>query len=141
MYHSTVSHICITLCVHCPLLDLAASLRDTLEVLKMPTPFFLIWEYMIITQITHGHCNWQNQWNNKSLFRGEVFIFFFLNSKAHVWHLLPVRLVRIMFSGLTHYQFKSVNQDTDETCQWYWYGSALFGIRVSSEWSVDGNYF
>lgn len=52
-----------------------------------------------------------------------------------------VRLLGIMFLGLTHYQFKLVNQDTDETCQWYWYGSELFGIEVSSEWSVDGNYF
>lgn len=45
------------------------------------------------------------------------------------------------FSGLTHYQFKSVIKDTDETCQWYWYGSELFGIKANSEWSVDGNYF
>lgn len=46
-----------------------------------------------------------------------------------------------MFSGLTHYQFKLVIKDTDETCQWYWYGSELFGTKASSEWSVGGNYF
>lgn len=34
-----------------------------------------------------------------------------------------------------------IGKDTDETCQWYWYDSELFGIKASSEWSVDGNYF
>lgn len=48
----------------------------------------------IISQITHWHCNWLNQWNNRRLFKGEVFMPIFKSTSHMIGVCLPKKAVR-----------------------------------------------
>lgn len=120
----------------------AASLSET-QCTADTCLLLLIWGIYDNPNDTRKLHTGKNQRNNRSLYLREkvFFTLFFKQQTTWLAFAYLIRLSGITFSGLTRNQFKSVVQDSDETCQWYWYGSELFGIKVSSEWWVDGNYF
>jgi hypothetical protein len=100
------------------------------------------WQHVIVTLTIHSNLIGRISITIKAYLRKNFLHSIFLKQKI-LWLVFAylLKVLGIIFLEFTRYQFKLTIQYTDEICQWYWYGSELFGIKVSSEWIVDGNYF